>query len=163
MILTQYIYHTKECRGEPGTRNRVRRDIRYLHFVLANVCIDPVHLTNEAPLLRTISLATGTRVKPFTDAVRSRDDGCLISGRLVEREDGRPYYDDFQAAHVFPLAYEGHWKDGDFRRWITQVPEKGGTINSIQNGLLLTCDVHSLFDTYALSINPDVRIFSLCI
>jgi hypothetical protein len=29
-------------------------------------------------------------------------------------------------------------------------------INSIQNGLLLKSDVHGLFDTYLLAINPDV-------
>ena len=63
----------------------------------------------------------------------------------------------FEAAHIFPLAYEGHWIDYNFGRWITQVPEVGGSINSVQNGLLLSNEVHHLFETYCLSINPDVR------
>jgi hypothetical protein len=65
-------------------------------------------------------------------------------------------WDGFQAAHIFPIAYEGHWKDHGYDRWITIQPDKGGTINSVQNGLLLESAVHQLFDSYSLSINPDV-------
>ena len=67
------------------------------------------------------------------------------------------FFEGFEAAHIFPLAYEGHWQDHKYGRWITQVPEVGGKINSVQNGLLLSNEVHQLFDTYCLSINPDVR------
>jgi hypothetical protein len=65
-------------------------------------------------------------------------------------------WDGFQAAHVFPIAYEGHWKDHGYDRWITIQPDNGGAINSVQNGMLLRNDIHHLFDTYNLSINPDV-------
>jgi hypothetical protein len=54
----------------------------------------------------------------------------------------------FEAAHIFPLAYEGHR--------IQPENTRGGTINSVQNGLLLRSDIHQLFDSYDLSINPDV-------
>ena len=64
----------------------------------------------------------------------------------------------FEAAHIFPLAHEGHWKQHNFGRWISLQPITGGTINSVQNGLLLTWTVHQLFDIYAFSINPDVCI-----
>jgi len=64
----------------------------------------------------------------------------------------------FQAARIFPLAYEGHWLEQGFSRWITIPAATGGTINSVQNGMLLDATIHSLFDTYELSINPDVRI-----
>jgi hypothetical protein len=64
----------------------------------------------------------------------------------------------FEAAHIFPLAYEGHWTEHGYDRWITIPPKKGGTINSVQNGLLLESAIHQLFDSYSLSINPDVRI-----
>jgi hypothetical protein len=65
----------------------------------------------------------------------------------------------FYAAHIFPLAYEGYWNDHNFDRWITIPPAgRGGTINSIQNGLLFRSDIHQFFDGYAFSINPDVRV-----
>lgn len=38
------------------------------------------------------------------------------------------------------------------------VPDTGGTINSVQNGLLLRSDIHQLFDFYDFSINPDVCV-----
>jgi hypothetical protein len=62
----------------------------------------------------------------------------------------------FEAAHIFPLAYESHWTQYDFNRWITIPSPKGGPINSVQNGLLLKSDIHQLFDSYQVSINPDV-------
>jgi len=31
-------------------------------------------------------------------------------------------------------------------------------LNSVQNGLLLSSDIHQLFDNYAFSIKPDVCI-----
>jgi hypothetical protein len=67
----------------------------------------------------------------------------------------------FEAAHIFPLAYEGHWNDNGYSRWITIPPENGGTINSVQNGLLLRSDIHQLFDSYIVSVNPDVRMSSI--
>ena len=125
--------------------------------------IGSVTVSSEVPLTRTTSLATGSRVKAFSNAVRSRDDRCIISGRLVRRVNDVSFYRGFEAAHVFPLAYEGHWQSQNFGRWITQESEKGGTINSVQNGLLLSSEVHQLFDAYSLSINPDVRMLILYI
>jgi HNH endonuclease len=114
---------------------------------------------NEPWLVRTISHATGTRVQSFCNAVRSRDRRCAISGEQA----AAAYIDDwtgFEVAHIFPLAYEGHWIQHNYDRWITISPEndKGGSINSIQNGLLLRSDIHQLFDNYSLSINPDVNL-----
>ena len=131
----------------------------HLFDALIDVCIASICLSDEVPLVRTISLATGTGVKAFRDAVRTRDDRCIISGTMVPRKNNISHYQYFDAAHVFPLAYEDHWKSHDFGRWITKQPETGGTINSVQNGLLLTGGVHHLFDVYSFSINPDVCIF----
>jgi hypothetical protein len=64
----------------------------------------------------------------------------------------------FEAAHIFPLAYEDFWNDNNYGRWITFPPERGGTINSVQNGLLFRSDIHQLFDSYKFSINPDVCV-----
>ena len=121
-------------------------------------------MVNHEPwLLRTISLETGTRTQDFCDAVRSRDRRCVISGKEVPSYGSDSFYTGFQAAHIFPLAYEGQWVSGGYSRWITILPENGGAINSVQNGLLLKSDIHEQFDSYNLSINPDVciPIFSL--
>ena len=111
-------------------------------------------------MLRTISVQTGTRVQSFRDAVRSRDRRCVVSGRrVIGAEFGK--WNGFQAAHIFPLAYEGHWREHNFSRWITLPPTTGDNINSVQNGLLLTNTLHSLFDTYDFAINVDVCISNL--
>lgn len=62
----------------------------------------------------------------------------------------------FEAAHIFPLAYEQHWKEQNFSRWINIPASNGDNINSKQNGLLLRSDIHQLFDLYRVSINPEV-------
>ena len=73
-----------------------------------------------------------------------------------------PEYDlwpGLEAAHIFPLAYEEIWMDHNYGRWILNIPDRGGTINSVQNGLLLRGDIHQGFDMYKFSINPDVYIY----
>lgn len=124
----------------------------------------PFDINNETPLTRMISQQTGTRIQAFVDAVRSRDRRCVITGRRVLTAQ----YDDwtgFEAAYIFPLAYEGLWKDFGYGRWIGSPPNgekiKGGKINSVQNGLLLRTDIHQRFDMYLVSINPDVYVYTL--
>ena len=36
-----------------------------------------------------------------------------------------------------------------------------GSINSVQNGMLLTSSIHFLFDNHAVSVNPDVCMASI--
>ncbi|RPA88907.1 hypothetical protein L873DRAFT_1724108 [Choiromyces venosus 120613-1] len=110
-----------------------------------------ITLTNEVPLLRTISLQSGTRTASFRDEVRERDGACVFTGHRSGRWKG------LQATHIFPLAYEGYWKDNGYGRWITVPPAHtpDGLINSVQNGILLRSDVHGYFDSYDLTINPD--------
>ncbi|KAE8447801.1 hypothetical protein EG329_010195 [Mollisiaceae sp. DMI_Dod_QoI] len=127
----------------------------------SNLLIDPIQINNETPLLRTISLQSGFRVKAFTNAVRSRDRRCVITGMEYLDDDDDDWW-GFEAAHIFPLAYEQHWKDSNYSRWISITPERGGTINSIQNGLLLRSDIHQGFDTYKFSINPDDNYKIIC-
>ena len=109
-------------------------------------------VSNETPLTRTISQSTGTRLKAFCDEVRQRDGGCVITDMPSLEEN----WIVFDAAHIFPIAYEGHWRQHNLSRWITILPANGDSINSKQNGLILRKDMHSLFDNYVLSINPDV-------
>jgi hypothetical protein len=112
-----------------------------------------------------ISQQNGTRVQAFCDAVRSRDRRCVITGQwVISAVHG--IWAGFEAAHIFPLAFEGIWKDHNYGRWI-ESPSKGeeirgGKINSVQNGLLLRSDIHQLFDLYFVSINPDVCVYTLC-
>ena len=110
-------------------------------------------MNDEAPLLRCYSMSTtGTRKRSFKQVVRERDGKCVISGR-------RPFANDWtglQAAHIFPLAYREYWISHNYGRWVT-VPSTD-KINSVQNGLLLRADIHHLFDSYYISINPDVLI-----
>lgn len=104
--------------------------------------------------MRTTSVASGTRVAELRDSVRQRDRRCIITGRSAMNARGS--WTGFEAAHIFPLAYEGYWIRRNFDRWITIRPNNGGSINSVQNGLLLDGGVHSLCDNYDVSINPDI-------
>ena len=79
----------------------------------------------------------------------------MVSGRKALGADFG-IWSGFQAAHIFPLAYEGYWKQHGFGRWISLPPTTGDNINSVQNGLLLTDTLHTLFDTYHFLIDVDV-------
>ena len=110
----------------------------------------------EKCTIRTISMQSGTRVAGFRDAVRERDRRCVVTREPVLRAQ-HGIWRGFQAAHIFPLAYEGHWTAINYGRYITIPPARTsmGSINSVQNGMLLRDDIHSLFDDYDISINPD--------
>jgi len=132
------------------------------YLVKLLIPIGSITVNNEPWLVRTISVASGTRVAVFRDAVRERDRRCVVTGEPALRAD-HGIWRGFEAAHIFPLAYEGHWNKENYGRWITIPPatESTGTINSVQNGMLLRADIHSLFDNYDISINPDVRMARL--
>ncbi|OAP63734.1 hypothetical protein AYL99_02961 [Fonsecaea erecta] len=119
------------------------------------VASQPFHLNNEQVVARTITQSTGTRTHAFQDAVRLRDRQCIISGQPVPRLGGDYLWRRFEAAHIFPIAKEDLWRDYNYDRWITIPPRWGGSINSVQNGLLLKRDIHALFDAFDISINPD--------
>jgi hypothetical protein len=91
-----------------------------------------------------MSSQTGPRVQAFRDAVRAR-----IAAEVDD-------WDGFEAAHIFPLAYEEHWRNNNFQCWILVPATIGGSINSVQNGILLDCTIHQLLDKYKFSINPNV-------
>lgn len=112
---------------------------------------------DELWLTRTTSMATGTRTATFCDAVRARDGECVITGLQAEDGDVGDWV-GFHAAHIFPLGHESHWIENNYDRWITVPAVGGGSINSVQNGLLLRNDIHAVFDAYGFSINPDVRL-----
>ena len=70
-------------------------------------------------------------------------------------------FQDLHAAHVFPQARELEWNAAGYSNWITDNNPTdligANKIYSPQNGLLLYTGVHSLFDIYALAVNPNVR------
>ncbi|KAH8648899.1 HNH endonuclease-domain-containing protein [Tricladium varicosporioides] len=123
----------------------------------------PLQLNNELILCRALSLQTGNRVQAFRDAIRSRDRRCVITGEEYLDDDN---WRGFEAAHIFPLAYEQYWIEHNYSRWISTPPNgqerKERKINSIQNGLLLNSAIHQMFDFYDLSINPDDNYKIVC-
>ena len=107
----------------------------------------------------TESLGRGNRSKSFSGSVRQRDLACIITGTEPRFGPLGPWY-MFEAAHIFPLAYEQYWNDNKFYEWVRIPPAtpSDGMINSVQNGILLRSDIHTIFDAYEVAINPDVRI-----
>ena len=83
------------------------------------------------------------RIAEFCDAVRQRDRRCVITGKSAVNARGS--WAGFQAAHIFPLAYEEYWMYHNYGRCITIQPNTGGSINSVQNGLLLTASLSYSF------------------
>ncbi|KAG0639123.1 hypothetical protein HOY80DRAFT_886772 [Tuber brumale] len=142
----------------------VGRDLEPLqpgnYYIVTN---GSIVITDEAPLIRTTLLPSGPRVASFRDAIRDRDRRCVITGRparLAQFGNWR----GFETAHIFPLAHEGHWNDHKYSRWITIPPtnESDGSINSVQNGILVTSDIRQYFESYDLTINPDDNYKIVC-
>jgi len=126
------------------------------HFSLK---IGSISVTDEVPLIVTTSLPSGADVASFSEAVRERDQRCIITGRpVVLARFG--FWIGFEAAHIFPLAYGKHWNDCNYSRFITIPPEdeSHGSINSLQNGILLASHIRESFSIYDVTINPDVRM-----
>ena len=118
-------------------------------------------VSNEPWVHRLISRNVSGREDAFRDGIRSRDGKCVISG-LVNSRAYRGNWTLFEAAHIFPLEQESLWIQFNYGRWITDMDDTVGVskINSLQNGFLLREDIHSLFDQYLISVNPDVSILS---
>lgn len=66
----------------------------------------PIRVIEEDALTRTVSkLPMSTRHQAFNDAVRQRDQGCVITKVLNDPEDTQEgIWDSFQAAHVSPWS-----------------------------------------------------------
>ncbi len=124
------------------------------HYLI--VADGTIEVNNEAVYTRAHSITTGSRVQSFTREVRDRDRRCVVS-KIENRQAASGRWRGFEAAHIFPLAYEARWTANNYGRWITiDPPQGGGKINSVQNGVLLASHLHHMFDCYDFSINPDV-------
>ncbi|KAJ5804132.1 uncharacterized protein N7518_000435 [Penicillium psychrosexuale] len=99
---------------------------------------------------------TSRQEESFRTEVGRRDGRCVISGtiNLLAQSD---WWTGFEAAHIFPLEKEGLWVEYNFGRWITNMDHTTDVskLNPVQNGLLMTSNLHNCFDQYAFSINPD--------
>ncbi|KFY37365.1 hypothetical protein V495_07224 [Pseudogymnoascus sp. VKM F-4514 (FW-929)] len=122
-----------------------------------------IPINQENPIPRTTSRATSSEMdnhtKTFRNRVRTRDGRCVITRT-------GPIGGDFirlSAAHIFPIAHLGMWKSESWHRQITDDKYDGESgINSVQNGILLRSDVHDLFDTFYIAVNPDRDYKTYC-
>ncbi|KAG0638143.1 hypothetical protein HOY80DRAFT_1048638 [Tuber brumale] len=122
-----------------------------------------IRITDEVPLTRVPLLLSGTRAMSFRDTVRARYWRCIITGRpAVLGYVGR--WRGFEATHIFPLAYEKQRNDCNYSRLITIPPaiDSHGSIESVQNGILLMSNMQQFFDSYDLAINPDDNYKIVC-
>lgn len=93
-------------------------------------------------LMNTPTLYPGPQSSRFREAVRARDTHCVISGKRSRGTAG--HWNGFEVAHIFPLAHAGRWDAGNFGFGIK--------INHPQNGMLMSAELHRLFDGYEFSI-----------
>ncbi|EER44417.1 conserved hypothetical protein [Histoplasma capsulatum var. duboisii H88] len=115
-------------------------------------CDGAIRLTDEAWVARVMSHSESGRENSFRNGIRSRDGRCVISGLVNLLAPHR--WTGFEAAHIFPLEKEALWKQFGYGCWITNSEEASG-INSTQNGLLMSSHLHTCFDQYLFSVNPD--------
>ncbi|KLJ13334.1 hypothetical protein EMPG_11708 [Blastomyces silverae] len=113
-----------------------------------------IQVTNEPWFARLISQSVSGCEDQFRDGVRARDGKCVISGQ-VNRGAQWDDWAGFETAHIFPLHKESLWVDLNYGRWITDDAVGTSKIHSIQNGLLMAGHLHTRFDLYLFSINPD--------
>lgn len=126
-------------------------------YVLTPLCQgQQIQTSDERFYHRThsLTLSSVTRENAFLDQVRHRDQRCVITGRAVLAENVETnYWITFQAAHIFPLALDHIFTTHGFSQLITY--NHPIEINSPQNGILLKTDIHELWDSYIISVNPD--------
>ena len=119
-----------------------------------------IQITNEPVLTRASSHSISGRDDRFRREVRARDGGCVVT-HIMNRKREYGKWSGYEAAHIFPLAYESQFTSQGLSRWITNKRGDSDTgINSCQNGLLLQATIHQLFDNYAFSI--DVNVSPAC-
>jgi len=99
---------------------------------------------------------------PVGPTVLPKDGGpALKAPRTDYSSPSRPVWGSWQSPRGAPPGPRTAANTGDqrFDRWISIPPPQAsdGLINSIQNGILLRRDIHTLFDRYQFSVNPDVR------
>lgn len=115
-------------------------------------------LNNEQWFVRLDSFSMSGGEEAFKNGIRKRDGRCVVSGEVNEAAD-LDIWAGYEAAHVFPLEYEEWWDEQGFGTCISDMDNTAGAskINSVQNGMLMTASLHTRFDQYLFTVNPDVR------
>ena len=131
------------------------REIRSL--AIANFKAGPIEASNETLVHRIITHSISGQEDTFRDGIRARDGKCVMSG-MVNRRAPYNVWSSFEAAHIFPLASKSYWMEQNYGRWVKDSTPGVTKINSRQNGFLLRGDIHTEFDNYLVSVNPDVRV-----
>ncbi|KAG6880199.1 hypothetical protein C0992_003863 [Termitomyces sp. T32_za158] len=125
------------------------------NYVILSPGGDPIPVTLVSQCARRRHLTTsntGSKRHHYRDRVRQRDPFCLMSGRAVRQN----LYDRFQSAHIFPRAHDMEWIKKGYSSLITDSAsdqELGGPtkIDSLQNMMLLSTDLHHAWDNYRLA------------
>jgi hypothetical protein len=95
----------------------------------------------------------------FRNAIRERDRTCAISGRTFRSR--HRTFNALQAAHIYPVSRLSEWNAQNYRRWISDTSSQHhigqSGLYSLQNGLLLKADIHQLWDSWVIGVDPDVR------
>ena len=128
------------------------------HFVIRHrascrvvIPSDQITVTDEMWFARVDSFSTSVREDAFRTGVRDRDGKCVISGaiNLLSQANMWP---GFEAAYIFPRGYEGLWTLFSYDGWITDMNDATGVskIDSVQNGLRMSRNLHTCFDQYLL-------------
>lgn len=85
-----------------------------------------------------------------------RDGKCVLTG-VVNIAASWDRWTGFEAAHIFPLEKEALWNQYNFGHWITNTTGRhSATINLVQNGMLMAATLLTAFDSFLVSVNPDV-------
>ena len=116
-------------------------------------------MTDESWVARPTTFSPSGREDTFRNEVRKRDGGCVILSEVNETAE-YDMWDGYDAAHIFPLHCENLWQQLGYGHWITNMNETNGIskINSFQNGLLMSSNLHKRFDQCLFSINPNASI-----
>ncbi|KAF8424373.1 hypothetical protein EV426DRAFT_574034 [Tirmania nivea] len=119
-------------------------------------CDGVIQVINELCLHRIGSFSVSRRDEAFHKGILARDGKCVISGMVHTRAPFKST--DFVATHIFPLQAENVWIELGYGRCITDMDNavgKTSKINSCQNGILLSRNIHHAFTQYLVSVNPD--------
>jgi len=122
------------------------------------IWLGDIELSNEVFMRNHEHYSVAGRETRFRNEIHARDKKCVISGLTNPDENiSHGIWPGLHAAHIFPLMFENLWNQFGYSKWITDIDNdtRSRTINSAQNGFLLRKSIHTIFDQFLLSVNPD--------
>ncbi|KAH8803242.1 hypothetical protein F5884DRAFT_888367 [Xylogone sp. PMI_703] len=129
-----------------------------------------VNLSTERVPRRVLSGSSSQTQSPgrvekmFREGLRERDQVCAISGEDFRVRGNR--FHNLEAAHIYPVALVEEWNQQGYRRWITDTSPSTdigkSKLYSLQNGLLLSLNIHGSWDIFAIGVDPDDGFKVIC-